>query len=1022
MNELSGVLDLGLFLKVLDASLNGMYVYDLAAGVNTFVNAEYTRITGYDLAQLQAMDGETFHRLFHPDDLTAVLAHLAGLTSAADGECREVEYRFRHRSGEWIWCLSRGSVLERAGDGSARSIIGTFLDIGDRKRAEADLSLSRASVRERQAEIELIYDSAPIGLCILDCDLRYLRINQRLAEINGLPAEDHIGRTVREVLPGLADEVEPQMRRVIETGQPVPDVEVSGYVPSSPGTLRTWVESWLPLTDAEGRVTALNVVTREVTEERMAREALAESRERYRLVADYTYDWEYWVGHDGALRWMSPSCERITGFDAQAFLADPALLNRIVHDDDRPLLDHHREQFQAEHPHRFQLRIQRADGEARWVEHICQPVFGPDGSFSGRRVSVRDVTESREASEARDRREREFATLAENSPDIIARFDRDLRHLYVNAAVEKAAGMKPSQFLGKTNRELGMPEEMCAQWAAVLLSVFESGEPRNLDFTFPAPDRERFYSARAVPELGPDGSVETVLSSTRDETEHREARARAAMLATIVESSADFIGMAALDGRVLYINRAGRALVGLDDSNAGRSVTVEEHLYPEDLPFLHETVLPAVMETGHWAADFRFRHFVTGEAIDVHWYVVRIDDPVTGKPSRLATVTRDIRGEKAAEQALREADRRKDEFLTVLGHELRNPMAPIRNAVDILTLLAEGLSPKADWALQVLDRQTAHLGRLLDDLLEVSRIVRGKLKLERSAVELRDVLEQAADGVRPLVTERRHRFEVGLPPRGLLVDGDPVRLSQILLNLLLNAANYTGHDGEIGIGVESDDTQVIVRVTDNGPGIPPDRIEALFTPFSQGEQDGRPSPGGLGLGLTISRRLAEMHGGRLEAASAWPEPGSTFSLYLPRLTEAPAPAAEPQPTLRTGNQDTVRVLVVDDNADVASALAMLLQVLGYDVETASSGAQALELVEQRCPRLALLDIGLEDMDGLELARRLRTRFPDPKQLKLVAITGYGHEEARQRSLAAGFDEHLAKPVDARTLRTLIAGL
>jgi PAS domain S-box-containing protein len=1008
--------------KALDTSLNGLYVHELEAGVHVFINAQYSRLTGYDLARLQAMGSAGFFALFHPDDLPRLLAHIDALRAAADGEVMEVEYRFRRADGTWIWCLSRDSVCERNPDGAVRTIIGTFLDISPRKAAEENLRRSESSARGHLGEIELIYDTAPVGLCVLDRALRFVRINGRLAEINGVPAAHHIGRTVREVLPALAEELEPGFRRVLETGRAALDIEVTGETPARPGVRRTWIESWLPLCDEVGEVVGINIVAREVTEERAALEALAASREHYRLVADYTYDWEDWLGPDGTLRWVSPSCERITGHPPEAFLADPGLLVRITHPEDRPALRRH---LEANPCHRevrqLRFRIRRADGQTRWMEHICQPVYWEDGAFAGRRSSTRDITEILETERTLRERERELATLADNSPDIVARFDRALRHRYVNAAVERATGRPAAEFLGKTNEELDMPAELCGLWNRTLREVLDTGKPRSLEFAFPAPDGERFYSLRAVPEPGPDGRVETVLSTTRDETERREAEARVRTLATVVETSADFIGVARLDGRAIYLNRAGQALVGLAGDAEVAETRIEDYLFEEDLPLVRETVLPTVMREGRWAGDFRFRHFRTGEVIDVHWDIVRIDDPETGEPVQLATVTRDIRTEKAAAAALEEAGRRKDEFLTALGHELRNPMAPIRNAVDILHLLRAEHDPRIDWALAVLDRQSTHMSRLLDDLLDVARIARGRLTLERRPVELREVVQQAVDGVRPSMTERRHRLTVDLPAPGVLVDGDPVRLAQILLNLLLNAANYTQEGGEIRVSSLERGGEVIVAVRDNGPGIPQELLAVLFDPFVRGGRRDRAYPGGIGLGLTISRRLAELHGGRLEAESDWPRPGSEFRLRLPRLT-APGQTSRASDACPATAPVALRVLVVDDNPDVAGALSMLLEVLGHQVQTAGSGAEALALVERECPRVALLDIGLPDMDGLELARRLRARCPDRERLLLVAVSGYGHDEARARSLATGFDEHLPKPVDRRTLQALLADL
>lgn len=758
------------------------------------------------------------------------------------------------------------------------------------------------------------------------------------------------------------------------------------------------------------------------TDERLERvEDRAATEEHYRLVADYTYDWESWFGPDGALRWMSPSCERTTGHPPASFLANPDLLLEIAHPDDRPeLAAHLREGFRDPDAKRLRFRIIRVDGAVRWMEHICQPVYRPSGEFAGRRGSTRDITETIETEEALRRREQEFATLADNSPDIVARFDPSFRHLYVNAAVERVTGRPRADFLGRTNEELGMPPALCERWSATLREVFESGEPRALEFSFPTSDGDGSFSLRAVPERGADDSVETVLCTTRDETERRQAESRARSLAKVVESSGDFIGIAALDGRAIYLNRAGQALVGLSGDAAVQATRVEDYLFPDDLPFVREKVLPTVLGTGRWAGEFRFRHFVTGEAIDVHWDVVRIDDAETGEPMRLATVTRDIRDRKAAEASLLEADRRKDEFLAVLGHELRNPMAPIRNAVDVLRLVLTAKDPRVEWAVGVLDRQTAHLGRLLDDLLDVSRIVRGQLELKRGPVELRDVVRNALDGVTPLLVERRHRLETEPPPAGLSVEGDLVRLSQILLNLLLNAAKYTPEGGVIRLTIEAEGGEVRICIRDNGLGISPQRIGEIFNPFSQGPRPEGDPPSGLGLGLTVSRRLAELHGGHLTVRSDWPQPGSEFTLHLPRLAGAKG-ASTHRPTPEQVGRG-VPVLVVDDNPDVAGALAMLLEVLGCQTQVAASGDEALALAEHQCPRLVLLDIGLPGMDGLEVARRLRQRYPNPDRLLLVAVTGYGHAEARDRSRAAGFDLHLAKPVDLPTLESLLAGL
>ncbi len=332
--------------------------------------------------------------------------------------------------------------------------------------------------------------------------------------------------------------------------------------------------------------------------------------------------------------------------------------------------------------------------------------------------------------------------------------------------------------------------------------------------------------------------------------------------------------------------------------------------------------------------------------------------------------------------------------------------------------------PRIHWAIEVLDRQTAHMGRLLDDLLDVSRIVQGRIELEPVELRVRELLQQAADGARALMEEHRHRFVCRLPAPGWRVLGDPVRLSQILLNILVNAANYTPPGGEIRIESRIEGDSVLIQVRDNGQGMTAEQLDSLFGLFTRGPHASDADNGGLGLGLAIARRLAELHGGRLEARSDGLGRGTELCLRLPVLTDAPRMnvSASPDDPPAPPAGEKPRVLVVDDDPDVVDALAMLLEILGYPVEVARSGPEALELARRQCPRVALLDIGLPGMDGLEIARRLRADYADPKRLKLVALTGLGHEQARERSLAAGFDEHLVKPLGRQALLALLESL
>jgi signal transduction histidine kinase len=385
---------------------------------------------------------------------------------------------------------------------------------------------------------------------------------------------------------------------------------------------------------------------------------------------------------------------------------------------------------------------------------------------------------------------------------------------------------------------------------------------------------------------------------------------------------------------------------------------------------------------------------------------------------------------KAAELArlnaeIREADRRKDEFLAMLGHELRNPLAPMLYALHILGLGAD--NPTAvNEARSVLERQVRHMARLVDDLLDVSRISRGKIELRKARVELGAVITRAVEAVRPLLGSRNHRLEVTPPDGPVWLDGDATRLEQVVVNLLTNAAKYTPPGGEVRLSAGREDGEVVLRVTDNGSGIPADMLEKIFELFTQVDRTlSSESQWGMGIGLALVRRLVELHGGTVRAFSEGAGRGSEFVVRLPAAAADPRPpaangvgqpAAGPEGQLAGG----LRVLVVDDNEDAAESLAAMLRRQGFDAHQAHDGPAALEAAAAQKPDVVLLDLGLPGMDGYQVAARLRDR-PELKGTRLVAVTGYGQEQDRSRSLAEGFDDHLVKPVEPQTLLRVLAG-
>lgn len=388
-----------------------------------------------------------------------------------------------------------------------------------------------------------------------------------------------------------------------------------------------------------------------------------------------------------------------------------------------------------------------------------------------------------------------------------------------------------------------------------------------------------------------------------------------------------------------------------------------------------------------------------------------------------ASLKTQIAERERAESALRQADGRKDEFLAILAHELRNPLAPIRNSLEIVRR-ASDTGETAEWAYDVVDRQVNQLVRLVDDLLDVSRIPLGKITLRKEPFDLALVVARAVESSRPLIEARKHRLEVVLPEAALPVEADMMRLEQVFINLLNNAAKYTPEGGQIRLTVEPAGGEAIVRVRDTGKGIPAEMLPLVFELFSQVDPTLARTEGGLGIGLTLARRLTEMHGGAVDAFSEGTGQGSELVVRLPlRGEERPAAAPETSDgtAVSRSSRSSRRILVVDDNQDSAESLALLLRLWGNDVRAVYSGHQALAVAEECRPEVVLLDIGLPEMDGLEVCRRLRQEAGLDAVL-VIAMTGYGQEEDKRRSREAGFDHHLVKPVDLGALAKLLASL
>ena len=526
------------------------------------------------------------------------------------------------------------------------------------------------------------------------------------------------------------------------------------------------------------------------------------------------------------------------------------------------------------------------------TDFACFALRDGDGAVSGIFIHGLDRTQQFKAAQTLERHERELRSLADNVPDMLSRFDREFRHLFINSIVEKATGRTVAEIIGKTSRELGMEPALCHRWEAAIGAVFNSGVRQSLEYSFEALSGLRNYATRLVPELDAEGRVESVLGITHDVTRRQAFR-----------------------------------------------------------------------------------------------------------------------------QQMIEQDRRKDEFLATLAHELRNPLAPIRTGLQLLKL-----SPTRETVAQtllIMERQLGQMVRLIDDLLDVSRITSGKIVLKRERVALQDIAASAVETSRSLIDAAAHTLAIDWPAQPMWLDADPTRLSQVFSNLLTNAAKYTRPGGRIGFAARVEDGKVVVTVSDSGLGIPADMLERVFDMFTQVNRTLERAQGGLGIGLSLTRQLVELHGGAVSAASAGVDRGSEFTVVLPLVAVGVSPnrtpAVRPVPAPAAGR----RILIVDDNVDAAETMAMLLDLSGYETRTAFSGREALDVARAFQPEMVFLDIGMPGMNGYEVAKKLRAN-PATASARLIALTGWGTSEDLRKSIAAGFDAHLTKPVEPERVEDVLS--
>lgn len=660
---------------------------------------------------------------------------------------------------------------------------------------------------------------------------------------------------------------------------------------------------------------------------------------------------------------------------------------------------------------RFDIRFMSQHGP-RWIDLAIAPLRGADGQPRFIVPSAVDIEDRVNAFMALSRSDRQLSTVLNNASAAIFLMDVRQHCVYMNAAAEKLTGYRLAEATGRPLHDVvhhthpdgrHYPLHECPIDRALPTNDRTQGEE-----VFVHRDGS-FYPVAftASPLRDSAGTPVGTVIEARDIRPEREAHAIREKLVALVENSDEYIGLADLDGCIEYLNAAGRRMVGVPDDDSPLGLRFDHAIHPDSLPFFHDVFIPAVRRDGAMRAEMKLLNRQTGQPVQVSRTTFLTYDPATSQPAGFGTVTRDITAIKQHQAAMEEADRRKDAFIATLAHELRNPLAPIRNAA---ALLQQPMSQEQIRHVSgIVERQVSHMARLLDDLLDAARINLGRLELRMAEVSLLEVIDSAVEAVQPMIARKRQSLQMEFDSRDVTVSADAVRLAQVVGNLLTNASKYSAEATRIALTVAPDGAdRVALSVVDQGVGLTADDAQNIFRMFWQSSESNLRTEGGLGIGLALSRSLVQMHGGTLTAHSAGPGQGSRFTLVLPRRARGAALAADAQAAAPP--ETALRILVADDNEDAAVTLALALELQGHQVRTAHDGTSALAAVESFAPQVALLDLGMPGMSGWDLARHLRDS-PAYRDLTLAAITGWGSESDRHRAREAGFDEHFVKPVD-----------
>lgn len=907
----------------------------------------------------------------------------------------------------------------RATTGQIIGCVLVFRDISERRCLEKE-NASRLRAAHLLATIVESSDDAIISKSL---DGIIQSWNAGAERLFGFPAEQAVGRHVSLIIPADRLAEEDRIIATLKAGQRIEHFDTVRLRNDGQPVLVSLTIS--PIKDETGRVIGASKIARDITGQRQAEERerrlLAEAaaaNAQFRATFEQAAVGIAHVAPDG--RWLRVNqrlCD-IVGYSHDELME--ASFQDITHPDDLEAdLTNVRRLLAGETAtYMMEKRYVRKDLSIVWAKLTVSLTRTPQGEPDYFISVVEDISQRKEVEE-------QFRTLADTIPQLCWMAEPNGHIFWFNSRCYEYTGKSYQDLEGWGWEGITDPEalpQVLRQWGASIAT----GEP--LDIIFPLRGKDgqcRPFLTRVEPIKDAQGRVLRWFGTNTDISEAKKAEEALRETQRFLRSSLDALGshIAVLDesGVILEVNEAWRRFadenqfVGSGYGVGTNYLSVCENAGGEcgDGP----DIATGIREVMQGRRDRFLVEYPCHSPTEQRWFTMQATRFQSPGPVRVVVAHVNVTERRRAEDALRDADRRKDEFLATLAHELRNPLAPIRNALQILRLSRD--REAHEQARTLMERQVGQMVHLVDDLLDVSRIGQGKLELRQEQVSLAAVVGNAVETSRPLIDRLGHELTVTLPPQAVLVDGDPTRLAQVFANLLNNAAKYMDRGGHIWLTAERQGSDVLVSVRDAGIGIAAEQLPRIFQMYSQVDSALGWSQGGLGIGLTLVKRLVEMHGGRIEARSEGPGKGSEFVVRLPAVGEAAGPQSAGGVDEQAAQSSSLRILIVDDNRDSADSLGMLLRIMGSDTRTAYDGQEGVDLAGVFRPDVVLLDIGLPKLDGHEACRRIRKESWG-KHTVLIAMTGWGQEEDRRRSHEAGFDHHMVKPVAPQELMKLLA--